>query len=64
MADEVGGARIYLESSVVAVELYRKHGFERVNDVAVDLGRYGGAGIVAGMCMVREAGGKGGGGRR
>ncbi|CAD6567937.1 MAG: hypothetical protein ASARMPRED_001193 [Alectoria sarmentosa] len=52
MADEVGGARIYLESSVVAVELYRKHGFERVNDVAVDLGRYGGAGIVAGMCMM------------
>lgn len=57
-ADEVGGARIYLESSAVGVELYRKHGFERVDDVAVDLGPYGGAGIASGMCMMREAGGR------
>jgi hypothetical protein len=35
--------------------LYRKLGFEDVEDIAIDLGKYGGEGVNTTICMVRNS---------
>lgn len=56
MADQAG-AKTYLESSVVGVPLYLKHGFKQVDEILIDMRPYGGTGIESEKCMMREPGG-------
>ena len=51
--DEVG-ARAFLEAAPVAVHLYLKHGFRRVDEILIDMSPYGGVGVASYKCMMRE----------
>lgn len=54
IADEAGLC-CYLEASAAGCHLYRKKGFEDVDDIVLDLSRYGGRGHSRHVCMIRPA---------
>ncbi len=55
---DAAGARTYLESSAKGVGLYLSYGFRLVEDIEIDMRRYGGSGVAVEKCMMREAGGE------
>jgi GNAT superfamily N-acetyltransferase len=48
------GLPAWLEASAQGRTLYQKLGFEDVEDIVVDLGKYGGEGLNTTVCMVRK----------
>lgn len=52
------GLPCYLEGSPAGYHLYRKFGFEDVENLDMDLTRWGGEGIHRFVCMIRPANGK------
>ncbi len=53
-ADQLG-LPAYLESSKVGYRLYKRHGFEDVDEIVTDLGKWGGPeGIYKHICMIRQ----------
>ena len=56
VADAVG-AKTYVESSPVGERVYSKHGFKHIDEVLVDMRRYGGKGVAVQKCMVRDVSG-------
>jgi GNAT superfamily N-acetyltransferase len=45
----------WLEASAKGRSLYQKLGFEDVEDIVIDLGKYGGDGVNTTVCMVRRS---------
>ena len=52
-ADKLG-SRVYVAASPTAASLYRRHGFEQVDDFVVDLEEFGEIGVVKQLSMIRE----------
>lgn len=52
MADQAG-LPAWLEASAKGRRLYRKLGFNDVEDIVIDLSEYGGEGIETTVCMLR-----------
>lgn len=49
------GARCYIEASPMGLPLYVRHGWIRVDEIAVDLGKHGcEGGVVVQQCLMRE----------
>lgn len=55
-AADAAGASTYIEASPMALPLYIRHGWKSVEDILVDLDKYGfeGAGWTVEKCMMRE----------
>jgi hypothetical protein len=54
MADQAG-LPAWLEASAKGRRLYRKLGFNDVEDIVIDLSEYGGEGVETTVCMLRKA---------
>ncbi|KAL1967794.1 hypothetical protein VTN77DRAFT_2483 [Rasamsonia byssochlamydoides] len=54
-ADQHGLSDAWLEASVEGYALYRKFGFRDVDEILMDLTRYGGTGSTRHVCMLRSA---------
>lgn len=50
-------ARVYLEASTAGYGLYLRHGWKPVDEVAIDISRYGGHGEVTMKLLLRKPGG-------
>ena len=50
------GARCYIEASPKGLELYKKHGWEEVAEIVIDMDKYGGSGIMTEKCLMRMPG--------
>ena len=53
-AADAAGAAAYVEASPMGLGLYLKHGWARTGELSVDLGKYGGEGVVVDVCLRRE----------
>ena len=51
-------ARTYIEASPAGYELYLRHGWEQVDEIVIDIGKYGGRGVATEKLLLRKAGGK------
>lgn len=49
-------ARVYLEASTAGYRLYLRHGWKQVDEVAIDISRYGGRGEVTMKLLLRKPG--------
>ncbi|KAI9704370.1 MAG: hypothetical protein M1836_007233 [Candelina mexicana] len=48
------GIPSYLEASKAGYGLYQKHGYEEVDEVVTDMGKWGGEGVYRHICMIRQ----------
>ena len=51
-------ARTYVEASPAGYELYLRHGWEQVDEVVIDIERYGGCGVATEKLLLRKPIGK------
>lgn len=49
-------ARTYIEASPAGYELYLRHGWKQVDEVVIDIGKYGGHGVATEKLLLREPG--------
>lgn len=50
-------ARTYIEASPAGLELYKRFGWKEVEQIQIDMKPYGGTGLAAEVCLIREPGG-------
>ena len=50
-------ARTYIEASPSGYELYLRHGWKLVDDIVIDIDKYGGHGVATEKLLLREPGG-------
>lgn len=59
-ADEAH-ANTFIEATPMGLPLYKRHGWEEVDELAIDMRKYGGGEVAKEMLLVRPARGEGGG---
>ena len=50
-------ARAYIEASPSGYGLYLRHGWEQVDEIVIDVGKYGGRGVATEKLLLRNPGG-------
>ena len=50
-------ARTYIEASPSGYGLYLRHGWKQVDEIVIDIGKYGGRGVATEKLLLREPGG-------
>ena len=50
-------ARTYIEASPAGYGLYLRHGWKQVDEIVIDIGKYGGHGVATEKLLLREPGG-------
>ena len=55
MADE-HKAPTYIEASPAGLQLYLRHGWKLVDDVVIEMDKFGGRGKASEKCLLREPG--------
>lgn len=50
-------ARTYIEASPAGYDLYLRHGWKQVDEIVIDVGKYGGHGVATEKLLLREPGG-------
>lgn len=55
VADEAM-SKVYVFSTPVGLPLYLRHGWKKVDELVVDMGKYGGSGVIVEEHLVREPG--------
>lgn len=50
--------RTYIEASLAGYELYLRYGWEQVDEVVIDIGKYGGRGVATEKLLLRKPIGK------
>ena len=51
-------ARTYIEASPAGYGLYLRHGWKHVDEIVIDISKYGGRGVGIEKLLLREPGGK------
>ncbi len=54
-------AKTFIEATPMGLPLYKRHGWEEVDELAIDMRKYGGGEVAREMLLVRPARGEGGG---
>lgn len=56
---DANNAKTYIEASPKGVQLYLRHGWKQVDDILIDVGKFGEqGGVQSEKCFVRQPGGK------
>ena len=55
-AADAAGSKVYIIASPMGLPLYLRHGWKRVDEVAVDMRKYGGSSVVVEEMLLREIG--------
>ena len=53
---DAAGSKVYIIASPMGLPLYLRHGWNRVDKVAVDMTKYGGSSMVVEELLIREVG--------